>query len=182
MFLYSYIPFMIMVFSTVLIVKRLLAITSQLQKNSKKGSLTGKATSNTLERQFNLSKSDNTQNLTDIQMSLMDQSNNKQTQVNFKPDKNSLLEKRLRSYNQIYRLLLALNMMFLVLVSPLVLCNYFRLLGVKEIREMVYLLAYLNHCLNSFIYGMSCETYRNILFGIFNREQHRSLASKPSNV
>lgn len=182
MFLYSYIPFLIMVFSTVLIVKRLLAITSQIQRYSKKSALVkvGKTSLNDLKGQINATKSENTDR--DIQMAMLDQSNNKQTQVDFKPDKNSLLEKRLRSYNQIYRLLLALNIMFLVLVSPLVLCNYLGLLATEEIRDMVYLLAYLNHCLNSFIYGMSCEKYRTILFGILNRDRQRSTTSKPSKI
>ncbi len=177
MFLYSYIPFIIMMFSTVLIVKRLFKITSKL-RYSKKMSC----------ENINLEKRDScdVQNNSVIETlksdAICDQKNNKQTQVNFKRDKNSILEKRLQSYNQIYRLLLSLNIMFLVLVSPLVLCNYFHLLNNKVIRETVYLLAYLNHCLNSFIYGMSSENYRIILFGIFNKENKKIMISSARNT
>ncbi len=171
MFLYAYIPFIIMLFSTVLIVKRLLQISSQLHKPKAIDSPTIEQT-NLCEIQTNCNVDTIARTVTNC-----DQKINKQTQVNFKPDRSAIADKRLMSYNQIYRLLLGLNIMFLVLVSPLVLCNYFHQLGNKFIRETVYLLAYLNHCLNSFVYGMSSQNYRIILFGILSIEKEKVLVS-----
>ena len=82
----------------------------------------------------------------------------------------SMAKKRSKKNSQIYKLLLTLNLFFFVLVTPLVLSNSLGLL--KEIQygiklELVYILAYLNHCLNFLFYGLSCEIYRVILFDTF---------------
>ncbi len=80
-----------------------------------------------------------------------------------------IAKKRAKKNSQIYKLLLTLNVFFFVLVTPLVLCNSLGLLnselGIKT--EFVYILAYSNHSLNFFFYGLSCEMYRNVLFDTF---------------
>ncbi len=58
------------------------------------------------------------------------------------------------------------------LVTPLVFCNSLGWLEDNDntLRlELVYILAYLNHCLNFLFYGMSCEMYRLILMKSFKR-------------
>ena len=84
----------------------------------------------------------------------------------------SMAKKRSKKNSQIYKLLLTLNLFFFVLVTPLVLSNSLGLLKDSQygIRlELVYILAYLNHCLNFLFYGLSCEIYRVILFDTFTK-------------
>ena len=166
MFLYSYIPFIIMIFSSSLIVKRLLNITKRLQKHSL---LNVEPNSFKDERNDDATQSEKAKLNPNGITQIADLQNNKETQVNFKKDRHLLQTHRLRNYNQIYRLLLCLNLVFLILVTPLVLCNSLQILEYYMVRDVCYVLAYLNHSLNSFIYGMSCEAYRNILFGIVRK-------------
>ena len=74
-------------------------------------------------------------------------------------------QKRAKRNNQVYKLLLSLNSIFFLLITPIVLCNYFKLLNRKYemILELVYVLAYLNHCINFVLYGLTCELFRTTL-------------------
>ena len=98
-------------------------------------------------------------------------------------DKNN--KRRTKKNNQIYKLLLTLNIFFFVLVSPLVTANTLGYLNQDNelIGQICYMLAYLNHCLNFVFYGMSCGVYRQILIEKFTRMFSRSYcepATKPA--
>ena len=75
-------------------------------------------------------------------------------------------KRRAKRNNQVYKLLITLNATFFILVTPLVFCNSIKLLDTinHTIVELIYLLAYLNHCLNFIFYGLTCEQFRVILF------------------
>ena len=78
---------------------------------------------------------------------------------------NEEIKRRTKRNNQVYKLLISLNITFFVLVTPLVLCNSLMLLKTENIFvvDLVYVLAYFNHCLNFVFYSVSCEMYRIIL-------------------
>jgi hypothetical protein len=72
--------------------------------------------------------------------------------------------------------LIMLNILFFVLVSPLLFLMTF-LSGVENIREFkflinfVYILAYANHCLNFIFYGLSSPPYRKTVRVLFKMDQ-----------
>lgn len=66
--------------------------------------------------------------------------------------------------NQTYKLLLTLNVIFFVLVTPIVLVNAFEVFSSEMVRNIAYILAYMNSCVNIIFYILTCETYKNILF------------------
>jgi hypothetical protein len=78
-------------------------------------------------------------------------------------------KRRSQRNNQVYRLLLSLNVLFFILVTPIVFCNSIKLLDKHDeaIIELVYVLAYLNHCINFVLYGLTCELFRIILIEKF---------------
>jgi len=71
-------------------------------------------------------------------------------------------KRRKQRNSQVYRLLLSLNAMFFVLVTPIVFFNSIKLINRNDetILELVYVLAYLNHCVNFVFYGFTCELFR----------------------
>ena len=73
-------------------------------------------------------------------------------------------KRRTKRNNQVYKLLITLNVTFFILVTPLVFCNSLRLLDSldENIFQLVYLLAYLNHCFNFIFYGFTSEQFRKI--------------------
>jgi hypothetical protein len=151
LFLYSYIPFVIMMVCTVLITYKLCKVNKNI----------GRSKSTTSINQ------------------------NKQQSVS---NQNQLFKKRAKKTNQIYQLLILINVCFFVLVTPLVLSNSLGILMIenKIILELVYILSYLNHCINFVFYGLSCKMYRTILYGTFfnrkkkpiNSQNNRTLVAK----
>ena len=81
-------------------------------------------------------------------------------------NKTSFLEakRRTKRNNQVFKLLIALNVTFFILVTPLVFCNSLRILDTldENIFQLVYLLAYSNHSFNFVFYGFTCEQFRKI--------------------
>lgn len=137
MFLYTLIPLVIMIFSTVIIVKRLLKISSRLENQSflnSKVTFNDKKSCSVIISNKNPAVALNDNNIRQsIKVShssnLFLKSNEKQTQLNLKYDKKTLIKTRLRNFKQIYRLLLCVNLMFFVLVVPLTVCNLFDFLS-----------------------------------------------------
>ena len=145
LFLYSYIPFVIMMVCTVLITYKLCKVNKNIGRSK---------------------SSDN---------------NNKQRSIT---NQNQLLfKKRAKKTNQIYQLLILINVCFFVLVTPLVLSNSLGILVIenKIILELVYILSYLNHCINFVFYGLSCKIYRTILYDTFYNRFKKPINSNNNN-
>ncbi|CAF1042651.1 unnamed protein product [Brachionus calyciflorus] len=174
LFLYSYIPFTIMVICTILIIYRLFQLNKRLKLSSTRQC-----------KEIPVLKNDEAlfQKLDESKCDLKTESNSKECHNNkatqYKQIKksskvNDLAKKRTKKNNQIYKLLLTLNIFFFVLVTPLVLSNSLGFLDyIKEthqsIFEIVYILAYLNHSMNFLFYVLSCEIYRSILIDLFKQ-------------
>jgi len=164
MLLYSCLPFLIMIFSSGLIIKRLLTITKKRRKTKSDIRQTKKELDEI--NLVNIETVATTKENNDLLKTELNVENSKQIQCSLKQEKNNELSRRLRNYNQIYYLLLTMNFTFFVLLSPLVLiatANPGLLNKNETIRDIIYILAYLNHCLNSFAYSMNCEIYRKNL-------------------
>ena len=140
LFLYSCLPFTVMMTSTTIIIYKLCSANKNLKQRYK---LT-EETTNVLK----------TQNEAKI---LKEKVENRYVI--------KAAQRRAKRNNQVYKLLLSLNILFFILVTPIVLCNYFKLLNRKYeiILELVYVLAYLNHCINFVLYGLTCELFRTTL-------------------
>ena len=104
---------------------------------------------------------------------LTSNSKNKPVQSELSKNQKQLGKKRAKKANQIYKLLIIINVCFFVLVNPLVLSNSLGILGNenKMLLELVYILAYLNHCINFIFYGLSCKVYRTILHDTFFKKE-----------
>ncbi|RNA08690.1 FMRFamide receptor-like [Brachionus plicatilis] len=163
LFLYSYIPFTIMIICTVLIIYRLFQINKKLNLPSPRP----KQTKSGIYFPKVETKSEKD----------LDEVNTGDNKTRYKVIKKSfkikdIAKKRTKKNNQIYKLLLTLNICFFVFVTPLVLSNTLGLLDyLRDTRilvfEVVYILAYLNHSMNFLFYLLSCEIYRNIIFEFF---------------
>lgn len=152
LFLYSYIPFVIMIVCTVLIIYRLFKINRKLKVNLKKRNPVVKLNDSG-----------------DINL-MLTQSTECRSMATPKPSLAAeAFRKSSRKNSQIYKTLLTLNIFFFVLVTPLVLANSLDLLNESNqiFRDFVYILAYLNHTLNFVFYGFSCKIYRTILIDCF---------------
>nr|QVK45803.1 G protein-coupled receptor [Proales similis] len=179
LFLYSYIPFSIMIVCTVLIIYRLCSLSRRLDlresatKPSQSGTtLTDKSnqstTKATLSAISSQTKRPEKRNLLAVESNLEAPS---QVSVgsarNLSPlsSSNNLARRLAKRNRQIYQLLITLNVFFFILVTPLVLTNSLGLLTSTDapLFDMVYIAAYLNHSLNFLFYGFSCKIYRNIL-------------------
>ncbi len=152
MFLYSYIPFMIMITSTILIVYRLFVMT----RRKKASTLTtlDKSTSITdlvVFKKGTTSKSPDTrpQKRTHQQ---------KKLQLN-----DEVITKTRRKRNQTYWVLMMLNLAFFIFVTPLVAFNTKGFWGSEEIRDICYVLSYMNNCVYFFFYIITCESFREVL-------------------
>lgn len=165
LFLYSYIPFTIMIICTILIIYRLFQINKKLNLPSPQA----KEKKDTIYFSKSEVKSEK----------ITDELNTEDNKTRYKLIKKSfkikdIAKKRTKKNNQIYKLLLTLNICFFVFVTPLVLSNTLGLLDYLRdtqilIFEIVYILAYLNHSINFLFYLLSCEIYRNIIFEFFKR-------------
>nr|QVK45804.1 G protein-coupled receptor [Proales similis] len=92
-------------------------------------------------------------------------------------DNNQQMVRRRQSRSvQITYLLITTNILFFLLVSPIVVLNAMKLLNEESVlSEVIYLLAYSNHALNFIFYGITCEKYREKLMRIlFNRSSPSS--------
>jgi len=78
-------------------------------------------------------------------------------------------KKRTKRNNQIYKLLLSINIAFFVLVTPLVMVNSFKIDENNSFFDLVYILAYSNHCCNFVFYGLSCKLFRKTLKSFFTK-------------
>jgi hypothetical protein len=129
LFLYSYVPFTVMITSTLIIIYKLFK-SNRNYKNK----------------------------FTEVDIELTNDLKCK--------NKPSFLEaeRRTKRNNQVYKLLITLNVTFFILVTPLVFCNSLRLLDAldENIFQFVYLLAYSNHCFNFIFYGFTSEQFRKI--------------------
>jgi hypothetical protein len=153
--LYSYIPFIIMVTSTTIIIQKLVSANRNFIIKKK----------NNLKPKFEIIE------LTDMNESV--QMNNELEPKDKKKEKKRLskqFKKRKKRNNQVYKLLIFLNTTFFLLVTPVVLCNSLKILKFENefVLEFVYILAYLNHCINFICYTYSCEMFRKILFNKSN--------------
>ena len=137
LFLYSFLPFLIMTSSTIVIIYKLCSANRNLKKRYQSNEITNK-----IEKKNKVSKETIRKNIA------------------FKDAK-----KRSKRNNQVYRLLLSLNILFFIFVTPIVLCNHLKLLDLnhRNILESVYVLAYLNHCINFILYGLTCKLFRSVL-------------------
>jgi len=172
-----------MIFSSGLIIKRLLTITKKRRKT--KSDI--RQTKRELDEinLVNIETLVTTKETNDILKTELIVENSKQIQCNLKQEKNNELSRRLRNYNQIYYLLLTMNFTFFVLLSPLVLiatANPGLLNKNETIRDIIYILAYLNHCLNSFAYSMNCEIYRKNLRKVLYLEDTKKKLSYVNSV
>ena len=167
LFLYSYIPFTVMIVCTALIIYRLYKITKNLKSKTKT-----KATDHFKQKEANdplisnnSPSSINPNNGLITTPSTIDIKNVKLLKGTTQCAHSEQAKKTVRKNGQIYKLLLTVNIFFFALVTPLVLANSLDLLGESNhiFRDLVYTLAYLNHALNFLFYGFSCKIYRMIL-------------------
>ena len=153
LFLYSYIPFTVMICCTILIIYRLFKINENLK------------TKNEILRQ---------NSTVGVTSCIVDTTGCSSFAADTRKStsRSSLAKKTSRKNRQIYKLLLTLNIFFFVLVTPLVLANSLNLIKENNhlFRDFVYTLAYLNHSLHFLFYGFSCEIYRTILIDIFKKK------------
>jgi hypothetical protein len=167
LFVYSYIPFLIMIICTIIIIYHFVKIKRKLKKHFVKGTkLTNrrpKKTNTNNNNNNNANESDIGDRRFRMTSFLVSVSNFK----NKKRQKNEMIQRVTRRNNQTFKLLLSINIIFFILVTPIVTCNSLGLLTEQSTSsttlEIVYILAYLNHCLNFFLYGMSCKTFRDAL-------------------
>jgi hypothetical protein len=142
LFLYSYIPFVIMMVCTVLITYKLYKVNKNIGRSK--------------------------------------MSNNNQQHQSISNQNQTFIKKRAKKTNQIYKLLILINVCFFVLVTPLVLSNSLGILVIenKIILELVYILSYSNHCINFVFYGLSCKIYRTILYDcLLNKNKNNQINS-----
>jgi hypothetical protein len=141
LFLYSYIPFTVMMTSTIIIILKLFKANNNLKRKFETKSLLNADQKKEIRRIEERNKNDN--------------------KIIFEAAK-----RRIKRNNQVYKLLITLNVTFFILVTPLVFCNSIKLLDTinQTLVEVIYLLAYLNHCLNFIFFGLTCEQFRIILF------------------
>lgn len=139
-----------MLSSTTLIIYRLF-----IQTRPEKFTITEK-NDNTENTKLNPSTSDYKATLTNIT-----KPGNK---LEFKKHRNNQIRTK-QKRNQTYKLLLTLNVIFFVLVTPIVLVNAFEVFSLEMVllRNVAYILAYMNSCVNIVFYILTCETYKNIL-------------------
>ena len=159
--LYSYIPFLVMFVCTLKIIYRLFKINRRLKKHARVKSIrvdkrkSKTSSSNQLESKTSVS------NLSEVKINL-----NKKDK---KSPNNQLVKRLSKKNNQIYKLLLTLNLSFFLMVTPIVLLTSLDIFKDKNqiSFEIANILAYLNHCLNFLFYGFSCKFYRQILISSF---------------
>jgi hypothetical protein len=93
---------------------------------------------------------------------------------------NGFTVKRKRNRQVTYSLIL-LNILFLCLVSPLVFVLAFihieQNMDSKIVYNIIYLLAYSNHCFNFIFYGISCPPYRSALMALFGFRKDQQLST-----
>jgi hypothetical protein len=132
--LYCYIPFLIMMTCTALIIHRLVKLNRAMKVHSKP-------------------------------IDSCNKDKKKMSKLN-----TEIAKRRARKNKQIYNLLLCLNLLFFVMVTPVVTLNSFGLLNDDSRNEVVviivYLLAYANHTFNFVFYGFSCKRYREIFIDL----------------
>ena len=143
--LYSYIPFLVMITSTIVIIYKLLIANRNLKKSY-----------NSIKTAY-LRK-----NANGLKTLSKDAAENKFV---FKAAK-----RRVKRNNQVYRLLISLNTLFFILVTPIVTFNSITFDKKDEvILQFFYVLAYLNHCVNFVFYGLTCELFKKVLVKKFER-------------
>jgi len=161
LFLYSYIPFFVMIGCTIIIIYRLFKINKNLKttqsSSMKRDESTRKSSANGLSSCIDHAGCS----------SFKSESHRRRKSAS----RSILAKKTSRKNRQIYKLLLTLNIFFFVLVTPLVLANSLNLIKENNhlFRDFVYMLAYLNHSLHFVFYGFSCEIYRTILIDILKK-------------
>lgn len=71
-------------------------------------------------------------------------------------------KRRVKRNSSIHKLLILLNFKFMFLVTPLVICNTLKLFGNENqlSLEILFILAYLNHCSNFFCYLFTSHVFR----------------------
>ncbi len=134
LFLYSYIPFTVMMTSTIVIIYKLYNANKNLKYRSHEDT-----------KEIGRKKTFKRKNGTKKSKCIVEAA-----------------KRRKQRNSQVYRLLLSLNAMFFVLVTPIVFFNSIKLINRNDetILELVYVLAYLNHCVNFVFYGFTCELFR----------------------
>ena len=93
---------------------------------------------------------------------------------------NGFSVKRKRNRQVTYSLII-LNILFLCLVSPLVFVLAFihieQNMDSKIVYNIIYLLAYSNHCFNFIFYGISCPPYRSALMALLGFKKDQQLST-----
>lgn len=184
-FLYSYIPFGIMIVSTILIIYRLFTINKKLHSrttttettlgvcspheaanNNESSPMRPRSiTRNKLSEATNESLSELIKSPINNRLSIADRLRRGGGVSSRQSD---VAKRRSKKNSQIYKLLLTLNIFFFVLVTPLVVSNSLGWLKEQTnvTTQLVYIFAYLNHCLNFVFYGFSCKMYRSIMYDL----------------
>jgi hypothetical protein len=144
LFMYSYIPFILMISSTIAIMFKLYQTNQKLKDKNK--------------------NKENSKEFTEMDSIVNDNRYRERLKSAYDEHK-----KRTRRNNQIYKLLLSINIAFFVLVTPLVMVNSFKIDENNSFFDLVYILAYSNHCCNFVFYGLSCKLFRKILKSFFTK-------------
>jgi hypothetical protein len=152
LFLFSYIPFLIMMVSTCLISHHLYKLTRNKNMLSTQ-SLNLEGIYTKVNSELILNNSINSRSPTVSNRVLKS---------------NKPMAHGKRKCNQTYKLLLTLNLLFFVSVTPLCIFNLMGLLEIEIYRDIGYFLAYQNNCQSWIIYLISCTFYRLTLKEKFN--------------
>ena len=183
--LYCIIPFTIMIICSILIIFRLFKLSQSLKYWNKKinkiidaDSVAGnnrrnsiqiekKVNQNLLKKTTDFSSNNNLSNLN------MSETNDNNKAMKRVVSSNDIQKRRARKNRHIYNVLLCLNLVFFLLVTPVVIFNSFDLLEFNNnngiLVSVCYFLAYSNHTFNFIFYLLSSKPYRDIFNNLFTK-------------
>ena len=175
MLLYCIIPFIIMIISSTLIILRLLKLNHSVKYLNEKAKSkiderkqnddSNRVLTQTVKLGSNLEEDKN-----DFALNYTLRNDVEERKINLAKradSSNNIQKRRARKNRQIYHVLLCLNFVFFLLVTPVVIFNSFHLLEFNNnsgiLVSMCYFLAYSNHTFNFIFYLISSQPYRDIL-------------------
>jgi hypothetical protein len=163
--LYGYIPFVVMSTCTALIIYRLVRLNRAMRFHSKPVAL-GNNDAKKIKPVFGM----------------MNWKKERSATVKISKLNTEIAKRRARKNKQIYNLLLCLNLLFFIMVTPVVTLNSFGILtdgpNSQVITIVVYLLAYANHTFNFIFYGFSCKRYREIFIDLYLKYKQKLICNK----
>ena len=184
---YCYIPFTIMIICTMLIITRLFRLNHSmryLNTNIKQKPELNKREETkmiNLKNMLNSQKNEPSSNTnTNASGTNLSESNNNNNDNNTKNENTTprrvcssddMYKRRARKNRQIYHVLLCLNFVFFLLVTPVVIFNSIGIMQFNNNNELLtvlgYFLAYSNHTFNFIFYFLSSKPYRDIFKNLF---------------